>query len=160
MMFAADEREIREWIRFGVPTSRAQSETWREQRDAGALRMPAFDDRLSDSEVDDLVAFVHAVNGSPEPQDSLALAGLETTRRLGCFGCHGAAGASPARIPVRSRATCPLGRRDSGPGPQPHRVRRVGPQRPLEALRRQPGRAPPIARRAHARVRATPGPAT
>ena len=92
MMFAADEREIREWIRYGVPTSRSQSETWHQQRDAGALRMPAFDDRLSDRQVDDLVAFVLAVNGSPTPQDSLALAGLETARRLGCFGCHGAGG--------------------------------------------------------------------
>jgi mono/diheme cytochrome c family protein len=92
MMFAADDREIREWIEFGVTTARAESETWREQRDAGALRMPAFGDRLSDSQIDDLVAFVRAVNGAPEPTDSLALAGRGAASRLGCFGCHGAGG--------------------------------------------------------------------
>ncbi|MFN8178350.1 MAG: c-type cytochrome [bacterium] len=92
MMYASSESQIREWIRDGAPASRAQSATFQEQRRQGALRMPAFGKRLSKRQIDDLVQFVQAVNGTPEPQDSVALGGLEAARRLGCFGCHGPGG--------------------------------------------------------------------
>ena len=92
MMFAKSRDEVREWIRDGAPAARQKSETWRKERGRGALRMPAFGRRLSKRQIEDLVEFVEAVGGRPEPEDSLALRGLELSRSLGCNGCHGPGG--------------------------------------------------------------------
>lgn len=92
MMYAKSEAEVREWIRDGVTAARARSETWRAQRDAGALRMPAYGERLSKREIEDLVSFVLAVSGEAAPEESLALAGLDRAIDLGCVGCHGEGG--------------------------------------------------------------------
>jgi mono/diheme cytochrome c family protein len=99
MMFAKTPEEIREWIRDGVTAKRAASETWREQRKRGALRMPAFKRRLSERQIDDLVAYVLAMSGAPEPSDSLAARGLERAGALGFVGCHGAGGRLAQRNP-------------------------------------------------------------
>jgi mono/diheme cytochrome c family protein len=92
MMYASSAQEIREWIRDGVTAAKSGSRTWQTERDRGALVMPAFGDRLSEREIDDLVAFVQAQNGSEVPGDSLALAGMHRAKELGCFGCHGPGG--------------------------------------------------------------------
>jgi len=92
MMYAKTPEEIREWIRDGVTAKKRASQTWREQRERGALRMPAFRGRLSEGDLDDLVAFVMASAGMPEPADSLAAAGLARAEALGCVGCHGPGG--------------------------------------------------------------------
>ena len=99
MMFGHDPGDIREWIRDGVTRKRAQSVTWREERARGALKMPAFKDRLSESQIDDLVAFVSAVHGIPEPEDSLVAHGQERIATLGCVGCHGPGGRLARRNP-------------------------------------------------------------
>jgi mono/diheme cytochrome c family protein len=99
MMYASNAAETREWIANGVTAARAKSETWRTERDKGALRMPAFGDRLSKQEIDDLVAFVRAATSEPSPGDSLASAGLERAEALGCVGCHGAGGRYARRNP-------------------------------------------------------------
>ena len=99
MMYAKSDDDIREWITDGVPKRRAESQSWREQRDKGALRMPAFGRMLSRAEVGDLVAYVNACAGNPEPEDSLAAAGLERSEALGCNGCHGPGGRLAARNP-------------------------------------------------------------
>ena len=92
MMYAKTPGEIREWIRDGVARSRAKSRTWQQQRDRGALRMPAFGRRLGERQIEDLVAFVQAASETPEPDDSLALLGLKRAHDLGCTGCHGGGG--------------------------------------------------------------------
>ncbi len=92
MMFAKTPEEIREWIRDGVTRAKAASLTWRQQRERGTLKMPAFGKRLSAASIEDLVALVQAMSGTPEPEDSLARRGLERTRALGCNGCHGPGG--------------------------------------------------------------------
>jgi mono/diheme cytochrome c family protein len=92
MMFARDPGAVREWIRDGVTAARAHSATWREQRAKGVLHMPAFGRRLSARQIDDLVAFVEASAGRPEPGDSLVKAGLRRAGELGCLGCHGPGG--------------------------------------------------------------------
>lgn len=92
MMYASDAADVRAWILDGAPAKKRASEQWRKQRDAGALVMPAYRGRVSERDADDLVAYVMAVNGSPAPTDSLALAGLERANALGCTGCHGAGG--------------------------------------------------------------------
>ncbi len=92
MMYAKTPGEIREWIRDGVTRRRAQSRTWRGERERGALRMPAFKGRLSERQTEDLVAYVMAAAGLPEPEDPLAARGLERAGSLGCTGCHGPGG--------------------------------------------------------------------
>jgi len=89
MMYAKGKEEVREWIRDGVTTARSKSETWRAEREAGALRMPAFGTRLKPHQIDDLVSFVMTVAGENAPEDSLALAGRGRIEALGCTGCHG-----------------------------------------------------------------------
>jgi len=91
-MFASSENDIRERIKFGVPAKRAKSGSWQKEKEAGALKMPAFGERLSEKEINYLVEFVKAVNGWEEPEDSLALEGMTRAEELGCFGCHGAGG--------------------------------------------------------------------
>jgi mono/diheme cytochrome c family protein len=92
MMYAKSPEEIREWIRDGVTRKRAESRTWREQRERGALRMPAFKGRLSERQIDDLVALVSATAGDAEPADSAAARGYARAGALGCVGCHGPGG--------------------------------------------------------------------
>jgi mono/diheme cytochrome c family protein len=92
MMYAKSPAEIREWIHDGATRARAASPSWREQRERGTLRMPAFGTRLADRQIDDLVAFVRVMSGEFEPEDSLARRGLERTEALGCSGCHGPGG--------------------------------------------------------------------
>jgi mono/diheme cytochrome c family protein len=93
MMFADTENEIREWIHDGVTAKRAESRTWRAERDSGALRMPAFGKRLGRRQIDDLVAYVMAVSGTDAPlEGSSAALGLARVEALGCTGCHGAGG--------------------------------------------------------------------
>ena len=88
MMYSESREDLRAWIRDGVTPGKAASESWKAERDAGALRMPAFKDRLSARQIDDLVAFV-SVMGGKTPDDSLAQHGRERAKELGCFGCHG-----------------------------------------------------------------------
>ncbi len=92
MMFAEGPGQIREWITHGVTAAKAGSASWKEQRDRGVLVMPAFGDRLTAEEIDDLTAMVMAMTGWPAPGDSLAAAGRARARELGCFGCHGPGG--------------------------------------------------------------------
>ena len=99
MMFGHEPGDIREWIRDGVTRRRAESESWRRERDRGVLRMPAFRDRLSESQIDDLVAFVSAVHGGTEPEDSAAVRGRDRIAELGCIGCHGPGGRLARRNP-------------------------------------------------------------
>jgi len=99
MMYADDDEGLREWIHDGVTKRRAPSHTWQADRDRGALRMPAFGRRLSSGQIDDLVEFVKATAGEPEPQDTAAAAGLHRADVLGCTGCHGPGGRLAARDP-------------------------------------------------------------
>jgi mono/diheme cytochrome c family protein len=92
MMFAKTPEEIHEWIHNGVTKKKAASTTWRQERDRGALRMPAFKGRMSEREMEDLVAYVMASAGMPEPEDSMAARGLQRAEELGCTGCHGPGG--------------------------------------------------------------------
>jgi len=98
MMYAKSDAEIREWIMNGGTAKRWKSETWQQQRERGAVRMPAFRDRLSATEIDELVAFVHASAGEEIP-DLLAKHGLERMEQLGCTGCHGPGGRLALRNP-------------------------------------------------------------
>lgn len=92
MMWAKTPDEIREWIHDGSTQRKRASETWRGERQKGALKMPAFGKRLGARDIDDLTAYVLVMSGTPEPHDSLAIHGLARTEALGCDGCHGPGG--------------------------------------------------------------------
>jgi mono/diheme cytochrome c family protein len=92
MMYAHSEQEVREWIRDGAPREKREDPAWRAERAKGVVRMPAYGRRLSEREIEQLVAFVMAVGALRAPEDSLALHGRDRAEALGCFGCHGAGG--------------------------------------------------------------------
>lgn len=92
MMFAKTPDEIHEWIHNGVTHKKAESVTWRTERDRGVLKMPAFKGRMRERDMDDLVSYVMAASGMPEPEDSLVAFGLQRADELGCVGCHGPGG--------------------------------------------------------------------
>lgn len=98
MMYVDSPEQIREWIRDGVTAKRARSRTWREQRDRGTVAMPAFRNRLTPGQIDDLVAYVLAMSAD-EPEDPDAARGFARAESLGCFGCHGAGGRLARRNP-------------------------------------------------------------
>jgi mono/diheme cytochrome c family protein len=111
MMYAKTPAEIREWIENGSTARKRESRTWREQREKGVLKMPAFKDRLGRRQIDDLVAFVQAMAGV-EIADSLANAGLERSEKLGCAGCHGPGGRLARRNPGSLKGYVPSWDRD------------------------------------------------
>ena len=67
--------------------------------EAAAIRMPAWRARLSDAQVDDLVAYLRAIAASDLPEDAGARTGYTAAERLGCFRCHGPGGRGAGRNP-------------------------------------------------------------
>ncbi len=86
--YAKNEAEIREWILHGQPRRLAEESAYEPDP---VLRMPAWGDRLSRGDVDDLVAYVRAVSDF-DPVPEPAASGRATAARLGCFACHGPQG--------------------------------------------------------------------
>lgn len=85
MMWNRSEEDVRGWIAEGHPVGRAP--------DPGALiQMPAYGERLSAREIDDLTAYVLSVSLFGWPQDPRVAQGREVAVRFGCFGCHGPEG--------------------------------------------------------------------
>ena len=83
---------LREWILDGMPLHVRQDPEGRAALEAAAIRMPAWRERLSDAQVDDLVAYVRALAGGEVPEDPVVRTGQVTAERLGCFRCHGPGG--------------------------------------------------------------------
>jgi mono/diheme cytochrome c family protein len=92
MMYVKSDSEVVSRIRDGSTAAKRASAIWKEQRQKGTLRMPAFGRRLTREQIADLAAYVCAMGGRPEPTDSLARRGLDRMSALGCEGCHGAGG--------------------------------------------------------------------
>ena len=90
---------MREWILDGMPMRVRQDPELRRALEAGALRMPAWRARLSNAQVDDLIAYLRAVAGAEVAEDAAARTGQAVAERLGCFRCHGPAGRGAGRNP-------------------------------------------------------------
>ncbi|MHC4814114.1 MAG: c-type cytochrome [Planctomycetota bacterium] len=89
-MYVKSEQEIREWILYGAPRGDSQANDYSDTK--SFVPMPAYEDLLTDRELDDLVAYYLAVSGwAPDIPDA-AFEGRKIASRLGCFGCHGPAG--------------------------------------------------------------------
>lgn len=85
--YALSVAELTEWIRDGRPRRLAG-----ERGDAGLLVMPAYAERFSARELEELTAFVAAVSGLDPGMPEAAYEGRVVAERLGCFGCHGPSG--------------------------------------------------------------------
>lgn len=111
MMYAKNEEEIREWILDGMPQrlrgrhehhghNGGEDHHQGHQHEGEALiDMPAFRDKVTSRELEDLVSFVKAVGWTDEIQDPLARKGREVALEKGCLGCHGPEGRSPMPNP-------------------------------------------------------------
>src|SRR5262245_5764207 len=90
---------LREWILDGMPRGVRNDSELRESLDAAAIRMPAWRGRLSDGEVDDLVAYLRALANADLPEDPAIRTGHAVAERLGCVRCHGPGGVRAGRNP-------------------------------------------------------------
>ena len=90
--YARNEGEIREWILDGVPKRLREDLEALGEEERPLIRMPAWRGILSDSEVDEVVAYIKAVSAFDAPDDEAVVAGRATAARLGCFACHGPEG--------------------------------------------------------------------
>jgi len=92
MMYVAGADEVRQFIRDGVTERLAKSDSAQEKRSRAAIRMPAYRDRLSAAEVDDLVAYVLAVARLQAVADKVAARGRDLASKFRCASCHGVEG--------------------------------------------------------------------
>ena len=88
-MYAEDRAEIEEFIRFGAPRAWLDDPTVAERLDSQLVRMPAYDGKLSEAEIADLVAFACAVERVELPGGEAADLGRKAYRKHGCVVCHG-----------------------------------------------------------------------
>jgi len=92
LMYAESRADIEEYIRFGARQAWLEDPGAIQRLEGQHLRMPAYGDRLSDSEIDDLVAWAAAQEGVELPGDEGAAAGRRLARQHGCVSCHGVEG--------------------------------------------------------------------
>ncbi|MFN8549656.1 MAG: c-type cytochrome [Candidatus Eisenbacteria bacterium] len=97
MMYAIDKDGIERWIREG---SAGSDRTPR-------IPMPAFGDRLSKRQIEDLVAFVRACDGMMQPSGGSAAEGRRLVVERGCESCHGLEGSGGIRNPGSLTGTVP-----------------------------------------------------
>jgi mono/diheme cytochrome c family protein len=88
----ADSTTLREWILDGESTRVRNDPEVRQMLAAGPIKMPAWRGRLSDRQVNDLVAYVRAVAAADVPPDGDAQRGYDIAEQRGCFRCHGPGG--------------------------------------------------------------------
>lgn len=89
-VFIQSEDDIRQWILNGSP-EREERRKYHGEHQA-LIPMPAYREYLSDTELDDLVAYFLAVSGWAAEIPDEAYEGRRIASRLGCFGCHGPSG--------------------------------------------------------------------
>jgi mono/diheme cytochrome c family protein len=94
------EREtLREWILDGMPRRVRQDPDLRAALEAAAIQMPAWRERLSASQVDELIAYLRALAEADLPENPAIRTGYAVAERLGCFRCHGPGGRGAGRNP-------------------------------------------------------------
>ena len=91
-MYAADRGEIEEFIRYGAPRAWLDDPAVAERLAGQRIRMPAYEEALSDAQIADLVAFTGAVERLELPGGEVAARGREAAWKHGCLVCHGVEG--------------------------------------------------------------------
>jgi len=82
MMFIKNPSEIKEWILYGKPRNRKVD-------NKGLIKMPAYENIISQKELNDLIIYLKVIMDLIEINDSIAKRGYEIAENMGCFGCHG-----------------------------------------------------------------------
>lgn len=95
MMYAESCADVEGFVRSGAPRAWLDDPEVRRRLASQRLRMPAYEGRLGDDEIADLVAYACAIEGldlagAGDPQ---VAAGRALARRHGCLSCHGVEGA-------------------------------------------------------------------
>ena len=88
----ADVNDIRMYILNGRPDEIPQDAPWDPARDGATIRMPAYRSWVTDSDLEDLVAYHQAVTGFNPGMPRPAFLGRRLAAEKGCFSCHGASG--------------------------------------------------------------------
>lgn len=85
--------ELRQWIENGISDAKTQSRAYMDSREREAIKMPAFKDRLSASQIDDLITYLslHQYRSEAGSRNDLP-EGERLAREYGCFTCHGEMG--------------------------------------------------------------------
>lgn len=91
MMYVASPDELREWVLLGAPKRKLGDPFYRKQVAQARIRMPAYEGFLSESELEDLIAFYRSVAWVDTPPGE-ASAGRRVALKVGCFSCHGEEG--------------------------------------------------------------------
>ncbi|MHB2018098.1 MAG: c-type cytochrome [Candidatus Xenobia bacterium] len=91
MMYAHNEQEVFEYIKYGMARRHQADADYMERVKKALLQMPAYGPRLRDAQIESLVSYVMARNGYPVPPTTLA-AGRQVVESQGCLGCHNASG--------------------------------------------------------------------
>lgn len=90
MMYVKDDADVREFILDGRRHSQESGDI---ASSGHEIRMPAYREVISASDVDDLVAAYAVLSGMSLPAaDSSARKGYELARTWNCFACHGPGG--------------------------------------------------------------------
>lgn len=93
--YVQDEKEIREWILYGMPKRLAEEAKSNAERKGarnvrtGVIKMPGFAKYLSSSEVDDLAAYFKWESSLVRSTTNAVEEGRRMAEAAGCFGCHG-----------------------------------------------------------------------
>src|SRR5262245_17243281 len=93
MMYAKTPQALREYILDGAPAKKRDDPDYHAEMERAALQMPAYRDRLTTGQVDDLVVYLRAVSGLLAPTEALAAKGADLALKYDCFACHGPLGA-------------------------------------------------------------------
>lgn len=93
MMYVKSRGEIEEFIRFGAPTSWLENPRARARLAEQRIRMPAYEERLSDAQIERLAVWASVVEGVEVAGDESAARGRRLARDNGCISCHGLEGA-------------------------------------------------------------------
>jgi mono/diheme cytochrome c family protein len=99
-LFNEDASDVREWILNGHPTDR-------EPDSAALIPMPAYEGMLTDTELDDLVAYFLSVAQFGWPGDLAVAQGRGVATKYGCFGCHGPEGRGLVENPLSFKGYIP-----------------------------------------------------
>ena len=93
MMYVKSKREIEEFIRFGAPKTWLEDEQVRGRLADQHIRMPSYEEHLSEAQIEVLTLWVSVVEGIDVAGDEAATKGRQLARKLGCISCHGLEGA-------------------------------------------------------------------
>lgn len=99
------DAELVEWVRDGRPARLATAIS--PPGSEPLIKMPAYGDHLTTSELSDLVEYLRAIGGYDAPADPRIAQGRELARARGCFGCHGEDGRASLPNPRSFKGVIP-----------------------------------------------------